>query len=127
MGIQRELDAHRDDLESAARAGVGYTLQQATDNPLIKAILLAARGGDDDLLAYRITRPEPVFDIAMAMVDTYAIDAGPHIDDESRSLAVETIVRLTVSHIVQPAFSSQESACRIARITARIAHPSVRD
>ncbi|MFF3467257.1 hypothetical protein ACWCQN_22520 [Streptomyces sp. NPDC001984] len=106
VGNQRELDAHRYDLESGGRAGVGYPLQQAADNPLIKAILLAARGSDDDLLAYLTTRPEPVFDIAMAMLDTYAIDAGPHVDDESRSLAVETIERLTASHIVQPAFSS---------------------
>ncbi|MEV0320259.1 TetR family transcriptional regulator [Streptomyces sp. NPDC050658] len=126
LGIQRELDAHPGDLEGAARAGVGYTLQQAVDNPLIKAILLAARGGEDDLLAYLTTRPEPVFDTAMAMLDAYAIDAWPEVDDASRSLAVETIVRLTVSHIVQPALSPEESAVRIARITTRIAYPEGR-
>ncbi|WP_418961011.1 TetR family transcriptional regulator [Streptomyces tritici] len=126
VGIQRELDAHRGDLEAAAAAGVQYTLQQAVDNPLIKAILLAARGGEDDLLAYLTTRPEPVFDTAMAMLDAYAIEAWPDVDEESRGLAVETIVRLTVSHIVQPAASPEESARRIARITYRIAHPGGR-
>lgn len=123
LGIQQELDAHRGDLEAAAAAGVGFTLRQAVDNSLIKAVLLAARGGEDDLLAYLTTRAEPVFDTAMAMLDAYATDAWPEVDAASRSLAVETIVRLTVSHIVQPATSPEESARRIARITTRIAYP----
>ncbi|WP_245685115.1 TetR family transcriptional regulator [Streptomyces exfoliatus] len=123
LGIQRELDAHRGELEKAAAAGVGYTLRQAVENPLIKSVLLAARGGEDDLLAYLTTRPEPVFGTAMAMLDAYAVEAWPDVDEESRGLAVETIVRLTVSHIVQPVDSPEESARRIARITARIAYP----
>ncbi|MFD8914753.1 TetR family transcriptional regulator [Streptomyces sp. NPDC059575] len=127
VGIQRELDAHRDDLTAAATAAVTYTLQQAVDNPLIKAILLAARGGDDDLLAYLTIRPEPVFATAMAMLDDYATQAWPDIDAQSRGLAVETIVRLTVSHIVQPAGPPEECARRIAQITTRIAYPAGRD
>ncbi|WP_328535263.1 TetR family transcriptional regulator [Streptomyces sp. NBC_00344] len=124
LGIQRELDAHRDNLEAAATAGVGFTLRQAVDNSLIKAVMLAARGGEDDLLLYLTTRAEPVFDTAMAMLDAYATEAWPEVDAESRSLAVETIVRLTVSHIVQPGASPTQTARRIARITTRIAYPT---
>ncbi|MEW5660435.1 TetR family transcriptional regulator [Streptomyces cinereoruber] len=123
IGIERELDAHRGALEEAAAAGVGYTLQQTVDNPLIKSVLVAARGGEDDLLAYLTTRTEPVFGTAMAMLDAYAIEAWPDVDDTSRGLAVETVVRLTVSHIVQPVAPPAETAARIARITARIAYP----
>ncbi|MDX2564767.1 TetR family transcriptional regulator [Streptomyces sp. TX20-6-3] len=126
LGIQGELDAHRGELEAAAAAGVGYTLQQAVDNPLVKGVLLADRGGEDDLLAYLTTRPEPVFGTAMTMLDAYAVEAWPDVDEESRGLAVETIVRLTVSHIVQPVASPEESARRIAAITARIAYPGGR-
>jgi hypothetical protein len=57
------------------------------------------------------------------MLDAYAADAWPEIDAESRSLAVETVVRLTLSHIVQPGASPEESARRIAQITARAARP----
>ncbi|MFE5732657.1 TetR family transcriptional regulator [Streptomyces sp. NPDC056528] len=123
IGIERELDSHRGELEAAAAAGVGYTLQQTVDNPLIKSVLVAARGGEDDLLAYLTTRTEPVFGTAMAMLDAYAIEAWPEVDEESRGLAVETVVRLTVSHIVQPVASPAETAARIAGITARIAYP----
>ncbi|MHC0428884.1 TetR family transcriptional regulator [Streptomyces sp. O3] len=124
LGIQRELDAHRASLDAAARAGVGFVLRQAVDNPLIKSVLTAARGGEDDeLLAYLTTRSGPVFDTAAAMLDAYAAEAWPDVDAASRSLAVETIVRLTVSHIVQPVASPEETAQRIAAITTRIACP----
>lgn len=126
VGIVQELDAHRGDLRDAATAGVGFVLRQASDNPLIKAVLTAARGGDDELLAYLTTRHDPVFDTAMALLDAYAQDAWPEVDAESRSLAVETIVRLTVSHIVQPLGAPEESAARIAAITTRIAYPGAR-
>ncbi len=59
----------------------------------------------------------------MAMLHAYAVEAWPDVDEESRGLAVETVVRLTVSHIVQPVASPAETAARIARITARIAYP----
>ncbi|MET9348752.1 TetR family transcriptional regulator [Streptomyces termitum] len=124
VGIQGELDAHRGELERSARAGVGYTLRQAVGNPLIRSVLLAARGGaEDDLLAYLTTRTEPVFGTAMSLLDAYATEAWPDVDAESRGLAVETIVRLTVSHIVQPVAAPEETAARIARITARVAYP----
>ncbi|WP_415950563.1 TetR family transcriptional regulator [Streptomyces sp. KLOTTS4A1] len=124
LGIRQELDSNRASLEAAARAGVGHVLRQAEDNPLIKSVLTAARGGEDDeLLAYLTTRPEPVFDTATAMLEAYAADAWPDVDADSRSLAVETIVRLTVSHIVQPVTSPEASARRIAVITTRIAYP----
>ncbi|MDI3406258.1 TetR/AcrR family transcriptional regulator [Streptomyces cavernicola] len=125
LGIQEQLDAHRDSLEAAAAAGVGFVLHRADANPLIRSVLTAARGGqDDELLAYLTTRPEPVFDTATAMLDAYAADTWPEVDAASRSLAVETIVRLTVSHIVQPAADPEQSAGRIAAITARIAYPA---
>lgn len=121
IGIQEQLDAHRDDLEAAIAAGVAFTLRESADNPLIKAILTAARGGEDDLLAYLTTRPEPVFDSAAAMLEGYAAQAWPWIDPESRSLAVEALVRLTVSHMVQPAGFPEQSARRIAAIGVRVA------
>ncbi|MFJ2060489.1 hypothetical protein ACIOMM_31770 [Streptomyces sp. NPDC087908] len=52
-----------------------------------------------------------------------ASEAWPEVDEESRGLAVEVVVRLTVSHIVQPVAPPEESARRIAAITERIAYP----
>ncbi|MFC7219604.1 TetR family transcriptional regulator [Streptomyces polyrhachis] len=122
LGIHRELESHRGELLAAARAGVGFVLAEAQGNALIKAILTAERGGgDDELLAY-LTTQDLVFDAATGMLDAYAAEAWPEVDEVSRSLAVETIVRLTVSHIVRPSGSAQESAGRIAGIAVRVAY-----
>ncbi|MFC5911321.1 TetR family transcriptional regulator [Streptacidiphilus monticola] len=120
-GIQERMEAHRE-LEDAATAGIEYTLRLAAENALVKSVLTSGRGGDEELLAYLTTRAEPVFDTASAMLDAYAQVTWPEVDAESRSLAVEAVVRLTVSHIVQPAGEPLPSARRIARMIARIAY-----
>ncbi|MCP2342270.1 TetR family transcriptional regulator [Actinomadura rupiterrae] len=121
LGVQEQLDAHRDDPESAAAAAVRFTLATAADNPLVKSILTSSRGGPDDLLTHLTTRSEPLLTTATAMLDGYAAEAWPQIDAESRALAIETVVRLTVSHLVQPSLPPDLTAARIARTLARIA------
>ncbi|MBQ0986503.1 TetR family transcriptional regulator [Streptomyces sp. F63] len=121
LGIQEELLARPGDLRAAVVAAVGYTLRSAADNPLLKAILTSARGAQDDLLALLTTRSEPVLDIATAMLTEYAKGAWHTVDPESRALAVEAVVRLTVSHIVQPTTPVEPTAERIAEITVRVA------
>lgn len=121
VGIQEELDAHGDDLCSAISAAVGYTLRLAADNPLLKSVLTSTRSGDESLLALLTTRSQPLLQTAATMLDTYAAKAWPKVDPHSRGLAVETVVRLTVSHIVQPVASAEETGKRLAEITARVA------
>jgi hypothetical protein len=58
------------------------------------------------------------------MLDAYAARVWPEVDADSRDLAVETIVRLTVSHIVQPSGPPEQTARRIARVVVRIAYPA---
>ncbi|RKN59427.1 TetR/AcrR family transcriptional regulator [Streptomyces klenkii] len=122
LGIQQELDANRNSLEAAVGAAIAFTLQESLDNSLIKAILTASRGGEDDLLAYLTTQREPVFDTATAVLEAYIAEAWPDIDPESRSLTIEVMVRLTISHMVQPVASPQETARRLALIAHRTAY-----
>ncbi|MCD0448532.1 TetR family transcriptional regulator [Actinocorallia sp. API 0066] len=121
LGVQEQFDAHRSDPHAAVEAAVLFTLRTAADNPLVKSILTSSRGGDDDLIAHLTTRSEPLLDTATTMLDAYGADAWPEIDPESRALAVETVVRLTVSHIVQPTLPPDLTATRLARILSRIA------
>jgi AcrR family transcriptional regulator len=120
-GIQEELDANQGDLHTAIAAGVGYTLRMAAENPLLKSVVVSSRGGDGELLSHLTTRAEPLLETATLMLDGYAAESWPLVDDTSRSLAVETVIRLTVSHVVQPAGEPGESAERIAAIVSRVA------
>jgi AcrR family transcriptional regulator len=120
-GIQEQLDAHRADPQNAVEAAVRFTLDRAVDNPLIKSVLISSGGGEDDLLAHLTTRSEPLLETASAMLTAYAAEEWPFIDPDSLDLAVEAVVRMTVSHIVQPVAASDVTAARIARSIARIA------
>ena len=120
-GIQGELDAHRSDLRSAVAAAVGFTLWMGADNSLLKSVVVSSRGGDSELLAHLTTRSEPLLDTATAMLDAYAAEAWPQVDAASRALAVETVVRMTVSNIVQPTTALEATAERIATIVMRVA------
>lgn len=121
LGIQEQLDAHREDMQGAVAAAVRFTLDRAGDNPLLKSVLVGARGGQDDLMAFLTTRSEPLLETASTMLTAYAEEAWPFIDAFSRGLAVEAVVRMTVSHIVQPVATSEVTAARIAESVARIA------
>ena len=120
-GIQEELDAKRGDMRSAVAAAVAYTLRLGGDNPLLKSVVVSSRGGDSELMAHLTTRSEPLLETATAMLDAYAAEAWPQIDATSRGLAVETVVRLTVSNIVQPTTAPDVTADRIATIVLRVA------
>ncbi|NUR25012.1 MAG: TetR/AcrR family transcriptional regulator [Catenulispora sp.] len=120
-GIREVLDEHGADLRAGVRAGIEFTLRTAADNELLKAVLTSQRGGDGELIAHLTTRSEPLLDTATAMLGAYAAQAWPEVDDFSRELAVECVVRLTVSNIVQPVAPPEQTAERIARIVTRVA------
>ncbi|MFJ1751634.1 TetR family transcriptional regulator [Kitasatospora sp. NPDC088134] len=120
LGIRQHLDAHRADPRAAAEAAALFTLRLAGGNPLARAMLTAARDGEDGLLAHLTTRAEPVFETASAMLDAYAAEVWPAIDPDSRALAADTVVRLTASHVVQGAATPEDSARRIAEVFVRV-------
>ena len=120
-GIGEQLDTRREDPREAVRAAVRFTLTSAADNPLLKSILTSSRGGEDDLLAHLTTRSEPLLETAGTMLGDYAARAWPFIAPDACDLAVETVVRLTVSHIVQPSAPPDVTADRVSLILARIA------
>jgi AcrR family transcriptional regulator len=58
-GIRERLFAHRGDVHAAGHAAIGYALEQAAGNPLVRAIVTNPRGDADQLLPYLTTRSEP--------------------------------------------------------------------
>ena len=121
-GTERALDdANPDDPISAVAAAALYTLQQAADNPLLKAALLDDSSG---LLAFLTTRGEPVIAAARASFENYYSTHWPHLSREAITVAAETITRLTLSYLVLPADEPAES---IARRLATLARKLLRE
>ncbi|MEV4641281.1 TetR family transcriptional regulator [Actinoplanes sp. NPDC049548] len=118
--VRKELFAHGADVRAAAYAAILHTLQEAAGNPLVRAILTSARGGADELLPYLTTRSDLVLQAAGAVVQEWAEahlpDTGPGVIE----LASESIVRLTVSHVVFPLASPATSATALAEVFVRL-------
>jgi AcrR family transcriptional regulator len=99
-GTERALDeSHPDDPMQAVAAAALYTLQQAADNPLLKAALTDDTSG---LLSFLTTRGEPAIAAARASFERYYSTHWPTLPSDAVALAAETIVRLTISYLTVP-------------------------
>jgi AcrR family transcriptional regulator len=102
-GVTERLRAHGIDAVTGITAAVGYVLHTGADNPLIKAILVGAHGGESDLVPLLASRPELVLGRAIATVQAEAGELyGELLPRPLIDQASEIVVRLTLSHLVQP-------------------------
>src|SRR3954451_12617748 len=99
-GTERALDeTHPDDPVQAVGAAALYTLQQAADNPLLKAALTDDTSG---LLSFLTSRGEPAIAAARSSFERYYSTHWPSLPNDAIALAAETIVRLTISYLTVP-------------------------
>jgi AcrR family transcriptional regulator len=127
-GNERFLDAsHFDRPVDAVAAVTAWTLQQAADNPLLKAALTNDAGA---LLPFLTTRGEPVVVRARASMERYLHEHWPHLPDGDVALAAEALARLTISYLVLPSDADDASAEviaeRLAHVVDRLLSPDER-
>ena len=121
VGVAAALRAH-EDLGAAVEAAVAYTLAEAAASPLLHAVLTATRGDDAGLLTLLTTRSAPLLHAASAVV----VDVlGPRLPGREAELAetADVLVRLVVSHLVQPADDPAGTAAHLARVAVRVLGP----
>src|SRR3954452_12082336 len=118
-GTERALDeANPDDPIHAVGAAALYTLQQAAENPLLKAALVDDRSG---LLSFLTTRGEPALAAARASFEDYYSTHWPDLPREAITVAAETIVRLTISYLTVPAdVPAEVVAQRMSELARRL-------
>lgn len=118
--VRSELFADGRDEREASRAAILRVLTEAAANPLIRGILTGGRGGTSELLPYLTTRSEGVLAAAGEVVREWIAGRLPAIGDDAAALAAESIIRLTVSHIVLPGDSPESSAEALAEVFVRL-------
>lgn len=102
-GVVQRLRDHGGDPAGGVTAAVGWVLSEAASDPLLRAVLSAAHGGTQNLLPLLTTNPEPVLDRAVQVVHEEAAALWPEVvRPEDLGHLVEVIVRLTMSHLLQP-------------------------
>jgi AcrR family transcriptional regulator len=114
-GVIERLRSHGANAAAGIPAAATYVLRAGADNPLIKAILVGAHGGDADLLPLLATRSDPVLGRAIAAVRLEARTLYSELPLAPQTLdrLSEVVVRLTLSHLVQPTGPIEEAIAQI--------------
>ncbi|HWB65349.1 MAG TPA: TetR family transcriptional regulator [Mycobacteriales bacterium] len=117
-GTNRCLDeSHPAGPVEAVVAATLWTLHEASNNPLLKAVLTDDAAG---LLPFLTTRGESVLMAARLNIEDYWREHWPEIPADDLALTAETLARLTVSYLVLPSDGPDGSAEAIANRLARL-------
>jgi AcrR family transcriptional regulator len=105
----------------AVAAATEWTIREASDNPLLKAVLT---DHTSELLPFLTTRGEAIIAAARSNIETYWRAQWPDIDADDVALAAETVARLTISYLVLPSDgpdgSAEAIAARLSKLVERL-------
>ena len=118
--VDSAFEQHPDDLVRAIEAAALAVLELAATDPLLHAILSSSQGAESELLPLLTTNSEPLLEIAAQMIrghlETYEVGLEEHRVD----VLIEMVVRLVLSHVMQPTAQPAETAETIAWIADRV-------
>ncbi len=119
-GVDRSFDEHPDDLIAAIRDSSRRVLKYAQDNALLHAVVSATHGADTELLPLLTTHAEFLLEGAKLVIGnrvaSYSVDLAP----ERLEACIDMVVRLVLSHVMQPSADPARTADDIAWMAARI-------
>jgi len=114
------FDAHPTDLVEAIRAAAQSVLEASKGNPLLHAVVSATHGADTELLPLLTTHSESLLAAAKAVVvdrvAPYDVDLSPAQLDA----AIDMVVRVVLSHVMQPTAAPERTAADLAWIADRV-------
>ncbi len=111
---------HPDDLVRAIEAAAFRVLDEARTDPLLHAILSSSQGADSELLPLLTTNSEALLGAAGQMVREHVATYGVPLAEDRLEVLIDMVVRLVLSHVMQPSGEPRETAETIAWIAARV-------
>ena len=122
--VVRSRMAAESELVDALRSACEGALETAAANPLLKAVLDSAHTGGSDLLPLLTTEASGLIEAAAGVVIESLAEQGfdTGLDDRELRCAVDAVVRLVLSHVMQPVKPPVEAAADIAWIAGHVLH-----
>ncbi|GAB3774827.1 AcrR family transcriptional regulator [Nocardioides ginsengisegetis] len=111
------------DLVEAIRGATRGVLELAQDNPLLHAVVSATHGADTELLPLLTTHAESLLAAAKIVIKDRIEPYALALDDEHLEAAIDMVVRVVLSHVMQPSASPADTSADIAWIAARVLRP----
>ncbi|GHJ44543.1 putative transcriptional regulator, TetR family protein [Catellatospora sp. TT07R-123] len=119
-GLREVLFGHGGQVRAAIAATVRFALTEARRNALVAAI--RSPGGTDPLLAYLTTRAEVVLATAAVPLLEWVSAYDARLPPDRVAFAVDTVIRLVVSHVVLPLSPVEQTADGIADLVMLLLH-----
>jgi AcrR family transcriptional regulator len=118
------FDAHPTDLVAAIRDAAGAVLVTSQDNPLLHAIVSATHGADTELLPLLTTHAGALLASAKAVVVDRVAPYDVQLSPTQLDAAIDAVVRVVLSHVMQPTGTPAGTADDIAWIASRVLRPA---
>ena len=119
-GVTRSFDENPTDLIGALRDSARRVLKYARDNALLHAVVSATHGADTELLPLLTTHSESLLEGAKAVVAERVVDYHVDLPSERLQASIDMVVRLVLSHVMQPSGDPARTGDDIAWIAARV-------
>ena len=116
-GVIEHADEH-EDLARSVHAAISFTLRHGAANPLLRTVLAGSQSGEQSLLPYITTDSGRLLDATIALVRDHLRGRDASLAPEHLDTLADTIVRLSVSHLLRPTASVDTTADRITRLVA---------
>jgi AcrR family transcriptional regulator len=108
-----------DDLVDAIRAATYDVLELARDNTLLHAVVSATHGADTELLPLLTTHSHSLLTVAKQVVAERVAPYDPSLDGAHLDVAIDVVVRVVLSHVMQPTAPPAQTADGIAWLAGR--------
>ena len=109
-----------DDLVHAIETAAFRVLDLARTDPLLHAILSSSQGADSELLPLLTTNSEPLLGAAGQMIREHVSSYDVPLEEHRVEVLIDMVVRLVLSHVMQPTAQPAQTAETIAWIAERV-------
>lgn len=118
--VNTSFDENPGDIVEAIRGAARKVLEFAQDNTLLHAVVSATHGADTELLPLLTTHSESLLGVAKVVLSERVVDYDLGLTDYQLQAAMDMVVRVVLSHVMQPSATPAETADDIAWIAARV-------
>ena len=118
--VESAFQDNRQNLAEAIESAAFRVLELARKDPLLHAILSSSQGADSELLPLLTTNSQPLLLAAGDMVRTHVQRYDVPLPEHRVEALIDLVVRLVLSHVMQPTAQPAETAETIAWISARV-------
>lgn len=122
-GITDALNQHRNDPEAACAAAMKFTQEESERSPLVKAVLTQTGEGNETLLRLLTTGSMPVYKRANVALVAWFEDLRLDLSRQELIDAIDTIVRVGISHVLQPDDKPKRTPEKIGRLAKALLQP----